>query len=264
MGVNFPVQNAVLLATAMVAVVVLRRVVPSSLAHPERFPEAPWGWPEGLLSGAVAAFFIATAAASTGQPQAQVDVRALVASLMLYGALVTLVLGFLIFRGFHLAEAFGLNWKGFQRGAIAAPAALLLVLPFVYLAQDFAYRWSGPDAQPQAIVTFLLENSGWRERGAVCAIAVLAAPVTEELVFRGCLYGIGRKFWGCYPAMFSTSLLFALIHGHLPSLPGLFILAVALVLVYERTGSLWAPILMHAVFNGLTIFLAINWPELVR
>ena len=40
---------------------------------------------------------------------------------------------------------------------------------------------------------------------------------------------------------------FAAIHAHIPSLAGLFVLAVALTLVYEGAGSLWAPILMHSL-----------------
>jgi membrane protease YdiL (CAAX protease family) len=45
-------------------------------------------------------------------------------------------------------------------------------------------------------------------------------------------------------------------------MPGLLILAVILCLLYERTGSLWAPITMHALFNAATIATLILWPEL--
>ena len=109
---------------------------------------------------------------------------------------------------------------------------------------------------------FLLKSSGWQARAAVFGIAVVAAPVTEELIFRGCLYGILRKSGGRVTAIVVSSVLFALIHGHLPSLPGLVVLAVGLALVYERCGSLWAPISMHAAFNALTIAAAIFWPDL--
>ena len=39
----------------------------------------------------------------------------------------------------------------------------------------------------------------------------------------------------------------------LTSLPGLFLLAVALTLAYERTGSLPVPITMHALFNAISL-----------
>ena len=41
-------------------------------------------------------------------------------------------------------------------------------------------------------------------------------------------------------------------------------LAVALTLVYEFTASLWAPILMHALFNSLTIVATLLWPGLMK
>jgi membrane protease YdiL (CAAX protease family) len=61
-----------------------------------------------------------------------------------------------------------------------------------------------------------------------------------------------------------SALVFALIHGHVPSIPGLVILAVALALLYEQTGSLWAPISMHAAFNAASIFGTIMWPDAMK
>jgi membrane protease YdiL (CAAX protease family) len=40
-------------------------------------------------------------------------------------------------------------------------------------------------------------------------------------------------------------------------MPPLFVLAVCFGYVYERTGKLWAPILMHALFNATSITLAL-------
>ena len=61
--------------------------------------------------------------------------------------------------------------------------------------------------------------------------------------------------------MLISAPVFAAIHAHIPSLAGLFVLAVALTLVYEGAGSLWAPILMHSLFNGLTVILTLAWPD---
>lgn len=184
------------------------------------------------------------------------------ASLVLYVALVLLVVGFLVFRNFDVPAAFGLGVRGWSWRTIAA--WLLMCLPLVYLVQSLSYVLSAPDQRPQAIVEFLLNSNRWQARAAVFGIAVIAAPVTEELIFRGCLYGVLRQSSGRIPAMLVSSVVFALIHGHLPSLPGLLILAAALTLVYERCGSLWAPISMHAAFNGLTILAAIFLPGLPK
>ena len=244
------------------SLVFLRRAVPLALSNPNGFPAANWGWSERIFSTVLIAFFLAMAGAAAGQPSEKIEMGGLGTSLVLYFAMVLLVSGFLIFRNFDLRETFGLGVRGWNAGVIAG--WLLMFLPLVYLIQAITYAISGPDQSPQAIVDFLLQNKGWQARALVFGIAVIAAPVTEELIFRGCLYGVLRKSRGRTAAIVMSSVLFALIHGHLPSLPGLFVLAVGLTFVYERCGSLWAPIAMHAGFNGLTIITAVLWPELAK
>ncbi len=79
--------------------------------------------------------------------------------------------------------------------------------------------------------------------------AVIIAPLWEEVVFRGVLYPFCKAHLGRWPALITTGLLFGAIHGHLPSFLPLALLGVVLGLAYERTGSLWSPILLHTFFN---------------
>ena len=255
-------QISLLLAAALIALVFLRRAVPLALSNPCGFPEARWAWPEKVFTAGLVLFFLTMAALSAGRPAGRIDMGSLGSSLVLYAALVLLVAGFLIFRNFNVRETFGLGTRGWNWLVIAGWLAMFL--PLVYFVQSLSYAVSGPDQSPQAIVDFLLKSSGWQARAAIFGIAVIAAPVTEELIFRGCLYGILRKSSGRVPAIVVSSVLFALIHGHLPSLPGLIVLAAGLALVYERCGSLWAPISMHASFNALTIVAAIFWPDFAK
>jgi len=252
-------QISLLLVAAAIALVFLRRAVPLALSNPCGFPEARWAWPEKAFTAGLVLFFLWMAALSAGRAPGRIDMGSLGSSLVLYAALVLLLAGFLVFRNFNIRETFGLGVRGWNWRVVAG--WLVMFLPLVYFVQSLSYAVSGPDSQ-QAIVDFLLKSSGWQARAAVFGIAVVAAPVTEELIFRGCLYGILRKSGGRVTAIVVSSVLFALIHGHLPSLPGLVVLAVGLALVYERCGSLWAPISMHAAFNALTIAAAIFWPDL--
>ena len=255
-------QISLLLAASVIALAFLRRAVPLAFSNPCAFPEARWAWPEIVFTSGIVLFFLAMAAASAGRPAGKIDMGSLGTILVLHAALVLLVAGFLVFRNFNIRETFGLGARGWNGRVIAGWLAMFL--PLVYLAQSLSYAVSGPDQSPQAIVDFLLKSSGWQARAAVFGIAVIAAPVTEELIFRGCLYGALRQSSGRIPAIVISSILFALIHGHLPSLPGLLVLAAGLALVYERCGSLWAPISMHASFNALTIVAAIFWPDLAK
>jgi membrane protease YdiL (CAAX protease family) len=215
-----------------------------ALARPERFPAAVWSWPEAAFTVSVVMFFLIGAAGSIGKPPGQIDLKTIQSSIALYGAVVLLVTGFLVYRKFNLVAAFGLHWPGWMGGLLMTGAALGLVLPPIYAAQWLGYTFISPETAPQPIV--------------------VAAPVTEELVFRGCLYGLVRQIGGRWAAVAVSALLFALIHGHVPSLPGLVILAVGLAWLYEATGSLWAPIALHAGFNALSIFATLQWPELLQ
>jgi membrane protease YdiL (CAAX protease family) len=96
---------------------------------------------------------------------------------------------------------------------------------------------------------------------AVAAVtAVLAAPLAEELLFRGLVYRLARRAWGAWPAAVVSSLLFGLIHGEPWYLFGLIGLGLVLAYLYETTGSLVAPVIAHALHNAVSLYLMIRDP----
>lgn len=251
---------ALLAVSGVVYLFLLRQAVAGALSSGEAFPAFQWRALESWLAVGVAGFFVLTAAISFGREAAKIDLRAIETSLALYLGIVIFVIGFLVSRNVPLIEAFGLKPARWARLCGLSLLALALCFPAIYAAQWASYAILGPETAPQPILTFLMENPGWRERLAVAAIAILAAPITEELVFRGCLYGVARQRFGRIAAILGTSALFALIHAHAATIPALFVLAVALALLYEATGSLWAPILAHSAFNALNVLGSLYWP----
>jgi uncharacterized protein len=95
-------------------------------------------------------------------------------------------------------------------------------------------------------------------------VAVVAAPLVEELVFRGVLFRKLRFQRGAPFALLLTSLLFAALH------PGrqlnMAILGMQLVLLYTSTRTLWAPVLSHLINNsvGVGVLIASSGVELDR
>ncbi|MFM8831742.1 MAG: lysostaphin resistance A-like protein [Spartobacteria bacterium] len=255
---------AILLLLGLIYLKVASQAARSALAHGDSFPAQVWKWPESLLSSGIVLFFLLMAIPSFTGPPGRIDLKAIESALALYASIILLLVGFLVFRNINPIDAFGLRWMSWREGLVAVIATLALVLPPIYAVQWIGYSLSGPQTEPQPIVYFLLEHQSLRDRLSVILIAVIAAPITEELVFRGCLYGFLRQTGGRFVAIATTSILFALIHGHIPSLAGLLILAVGLSLLYEKTGSLWAPILLHAAFNGLSIYATLQWPDLMK
>jgi membrane protease YdiL (CAAX protease family) len=79
----------------------------------------------------------------------------------------------------------------------------------------------------------------------------ILAPVAEEAVFRGLIFGYLRR-WGLIAAILVSTVLFAALH--LPTIPVTQIIGgVVFALAYHTGGSLMAPVVIHTLGN-LAIF----------
>ena len=90
-------------------------------------------------------------------------------------------------------------------------------------------------------------------------LAVLVGPFSEELLFRGWMYTSLRGSFGIVAAALVTSVLFALAHWestHLYAL-AVFPVGLALVVIRERTGSIGASFMFHALYNGVASLLVV-------
>jgi uncharacterized protein len=112
---------------------------------------------------------------------------------------------------------------------------------------------------------------------AILGVVVVFGPAVEELVFRGAvfngLHSIGKAFsarlgvsgppmklvrrvWFVLAAL-TSSVFFALLHFEPVILPALVVLAIALCWLFEKTGSLFPPIVAHATFNSFAAIVII-------
>jgi membrane protease YdiL (CAAX protease family) len=86
---------------------------------------------------------------------------------------------------------------------------------------------------------------------------VVFAPIAEEVFFRGVVFNAWLREGGRRFAFIGSALLFAVIHVSLLSLIPIFALGLMLAWIYDRTGTLLAPIAMHATVNGISVALAL-------
>ena len=84
---------------------------------------------------------------------------------------------------------------------------------------------------------------------------VIFAPVAEEVLVRGYLYGKLRKVVPLVVAMLISSALFALMHFQWNVAVSVFPLAIIMVVLREMTGSIWAGVLLHMLKNGIAFYL---------
>ena len=94
---------------------------------------------------------------------------------------------------------------------------------------------------------------------------VIIAPIAEETLFRGYLFGKLRRAVPLWVAMLVTSVLFGAVHGQWNVGIDVFVLSMVACGLREVTGSIWAGILLHMIKNGLAFYiLFINTSFLIQ
>ena len=88
---------------------------------------------------------------------------------------------------------------------------------------------------------------------AIFAVVALLGPFVEELFFRGALFGALRRGHNALITTLVVSLCFALGHLDLRLLVPLFLVALVMGDVRERSGSIWPGLALHAAFNSATL-----------
>ncbi len=111
----------------------------------------------------------------------------------------------------------------------------------------------------QRSVAFFRE-AGVLDRLLLATTAVVTAPVAEELLFRGVLFTVLRSSLGVWPAAILSALIFGALHADAAWLP-LVWLGFVLALVHQKTGTLFAPIAVHAAHNAAMLGVLVLAPE---
>lgn len=101
-------------------------------------------------------------------------------------------------------------------------------------------------------------------RGLASAVILSAAlpGICEELLFRGLMLSAWEER-GSLRAVTTVSLLFTLLHGNLLGIPSEFICGVLLACIVISSGSLFAGMVFHTVFNS-TLLIASYWARTVE
>tara|TARA_B110000014_G_scaffold40656_1_gene26684 strand:- start:20 stop:574 length:555 start_codon:yes stop_codon:yes gene_type:complete len=113
----------------------------------------------------------------------------------------------------------------------------------------------GQEPVVQEAVQMVMATEHPVEVGLQVVSVVIMAPIAEELLFRGILYNTIKHTGYPIAGMIISAALFALVHGSLALMLPLFVMGFALAWVYEKSGSIIAPMVMHATFNGINFSL---------
>jgi len=162
-------------------------------------------------------------------------------------------------------KGLGLNPKTIPRDFVAALLNLLAVMPVVLgaiiLTTIIGKLLLGDKFQmPQhEELKQIIAYSQWQVRALIVFTAVVVVPFVEELIFRGMIQTLLRSYivkpW---LAIFFASFVFVVFHADAPHWPALFVLSICLGYTYEKSGSLFRSIFVHALFNAMSVLAALN------
>lgn len=205
----------------------------------------------GILLSAVAQKLAGSHPAAGGALQLAIT------TLSFQGAVLILVGRLVHEHGWNWSQAFGFNRRG-PRAALVGFMCAFSILPVVWGLQFASVRvMTALDWHPevQHAVNILTLTNAWSDRVVLGLVALVFAPIAEELLFRGVLYSALKGFGYPRLAFWSTAAVFSLIHFNAATFLSLFAFACLLNVLYERTGNLLACMVAHTSFNAINLIL---------
>jgi len=169
----------------------------------------------------------------------------------------------LMFR--YLKLSFGNLWDGVLRALQAIIFGYFLYYALIYLISILVSLIPEIPTNPNDA---LIVDTAKLNPGAMTVVAVLLAPVVEETLFRGVVFGTIRGK-SRFLAYFVSTLIFSIYHlwqyaamdfswtlllQLAQYIPG----SIALAFCYEKGGSIWSSIFLHMFINYITLTIRVG------
>jgi membrane protease YdiL (CAAX protease family) len=135
------------------------------------------------------------------------------------------VIGFLIYFGVWMVVAFA--------------ATIILGNELMGQEQTLDYATTGNSFGQLAVIFLAL---------------VVIAPIAEEMLMRGFLFGRLRRHIPFWPTAILVSLLFAIAHGQVNVALDTFVLSMVMCYMREKSGAIYSTIGIHMLKNGLAFY----------
>ena len=160
-----------------------------------------------------------------------------------------------------LARGLGLSGRHWLYDCLRALLAWLMIFPLclgvLHLTDMLFKAINHADWVQEHVLLSAMKSLDDPWRVMIFLVAGVTGPIAEEIFLRGLVQSLLRRVFGKpWLAIGAASAFFAMMHISNPnSIPALFVLAIVLGYLYERTGRLVAPILLHIVFNCINLLL---------
>ena len=146
--------------------------------------------------------------------------------------------------------------RAVRLAACWSPLFIAVALGLNWLGASGIKHFTGIDPSEQELVKcFTSEATPLGYRIGLGILVLIEAPLLEEPLFRGVLFRGFASSLPIWAAMALSSFLFALVHANAASFIALCFLGCVFAWLYRRTGTILAPMTVHALFNASNLAL---------
>ena len=167
-----------------------------------------------------------------------------------------LLLSLKFIRGWEWAD-FGWRTTGGKKflANVIGLYFLALLINFCYAIFVFQHGAALPDTD---VYIKMLENTTWHSLLTILLLACVMAPLIEETIFRGIIFGSLQTYFGKWTSAALSSAVFAGLHFQAYGFFPRFVLGMFLVYLYDKYKSLYPAVALHTVNNAAATLLAVN------
>ena len=245
-------------------------ITPAPLPVPvddrDELPRWPW-WAPSIIAAVLVGLVLLTlvAAAATGTDAAEEDLSTAV-----------VVIGTLIQDGFIIGLMLGLAWAtagrptwadfGLRRTGFWSSFGLAIGMFVGFFLLSAIYSVALGIDESDDLARDLGADESVGKAIAVGLLVCVAAPITEELFFRGFLFAALWRRFGWIAGAVISGLVFGFIHAGgtaVHFLPLLAMLGFLFAALYRITGSLLPSIGLHCLNNALALGVSLKWDPLL-
>ena len=232
-----------------------------------RRPSSPWGFGEAVVALGVALVgpVVALPVLVRVVPEASMSLEGTPSPETLLWVLIATVLGEALAVGLILVlawrtpEGWGrLGWRRMAPRWLVRVAAVELVVIAAGATRAMWLSGTGLEGVSQDVARVFVRTGDPIALGAAAILAILLAPLFEEILFRGMLQSVFTVHFGSWAGIFMTAVVFGGMHLAEPlSVPPLIVLGLGAGWLREASGSLWPAVFLHVLNNFLAAGLSL-------
>lgn len=124
------------------------------------------------------------------------------------------------------------------------------LLVIMVLLAGYVLKYFQPALEMQEIELMLRSAHSLPLIIAIVVAGTVLAPISEEFFYRGMIYPVFRKHLGPTGGAIISGLIFGMVHMDLWRALPLSLGGMALCYIYEKSGSIFVPMVAHGIWNG--------------